>query len=242
LCWPVCGQDIHHRVLDNIVFDLFNKVKSFDEVFPKLLMMVVFGVMVFGKVLVRFVRRLYGSNMNEPRPAIAENFKRFQDALGVSDAELARRTGLNPSYFTALGGGRIADPGVGTLGKIAEAMGVSINDLIGEGEGKIVFPAPTIYLAQMYSLPSEMVKLIIKLLEVSAQEMGGEKVSEPIKRRGIGAIAYGMLERSINRSTMESSPFGLSEEEQRHLEALREMPPEQKEAVFSLVRQLTSKK
>ena len=54
-----------------------------------------------------------------------------RERLGVSRYELIKRTGLGESHITKIERRKV-DPQVGTLAKIAKALGVKVADLIEE--------------------------------------------------------------------------------------------------------------
>ena len=63
---------------------------------------------------------------------LSDNIKRLRSAAGLSQEELALRSGLNTSYFGQVERGEKC-PTVDTIYKIAEALGVSPTELLRTG-------------------------------------------------------------------------------------------------------------
>ena len=63
---------------------------------------------------------------------ISENIKYYRGKLGISQEKLAHLSGVTYSNITKLEAGYIQDPRVKTLQKIADVLGVTVNDLLKE--------------------------------------------------------------------------------------------------------------
>jgi len=61
-----------------------------------------------------------------------ENLKKFREEKGMSCDMVARLSGVNYSTYTKIDSGEIRSPRVHTVYMIAKALGVTIEDLIGE--------------------------------------------------------------------------------------------------------------
>lgn len=57
-----------------------------------------------------------------------ETLEYFMQLKGVTAAELARRTGLRPAYFSDLKHGRAKEPTWGNIQAICDALGITPND------------------------------------------------------------------------------------------------------------------
>lgn len=62
-----------------------------------------------------------------------ENYVKFRDALGLKDIDVARKANVPPSSFTDWKKGKSA-PKVVKMTKIADALGVSLNEIFGVEE------------------------------------------------------------------------------------------------------------
>lgn len=71
---------------------------------------------------------------------ISERIKEARETLGVSQAELAGRSQLTPAAISQFEKGA-RTPSLKTLGKLAEALEVSINYLIGTEQMEESFPS-----------------------------------------------------------------------------------------------------
>lgn len=71
-------------------------------------------------------------NDDETRQVIAQNLKRLRN--GMSYGELARLVGTYPSSIKRIEDGQHM-PGVGLLTRLAEALGVTANDLLDRANG-----------------------------------------------------------------------------------------------------------
>jgi transcriptional regulator with XRE-family HTH domain len=60
---------------------------------------------------------------------IGRNLKKIREASGLSQYALAARAGISREYVNKLEGGRY-DPTIGTLGRLAKALGVHLFDLL----------------------------------------------------------------------------------------------------------------
>jgi transcriptional regulator with XRE-family HTH domain len=63
-------------------------------------------------------------------PLLAERVKRHRDAAGLSQQELAFRSGLSLSVIAGIEQGKKGDPRLSTVAAIAEALGVPVDGLI----------------------------------------------------------------------------------------------------------------
>jgi transcriptional regulator with XRE-family HTH domain len=63
---------------------------------------------------------------------LAENIKRFRKQRGISQEELAREAGVTYSTLIKLESGSNKNPTVKTLQQIAQALGVTLDDLVKE--------------------------------------------------------------------------------------------------------------
>ncbi len=64
---------------------------------------------------------------------IAERLRKVREQLGYTQREAAQRAGIRFQYLSNLENGRIANPSVNTLKKIAAAYGMGVDELIGQG-------------------------------------------------------------------------------------------------------------
>jgi transcriptional regulator with XRE-family HTH domain len=60
---------------------------------------------------------------------IFDALKRARKAAGISQAELARRSGVDQAYISRLEGGKAKDPGWTTITAIAAVLGISLDEL-----------------------------------------------------------------------------------------------------------------
>ena len=68
--------------------------------------------------------------MAKELPTIAKNIKKYRDKLGVSQDKLSKLAGVTLHTIAKIETGSTPDPRIETLRKIADALGVSIDDLI----------------------------------------------------------------------------------------------------------------
>jgi len=59
----------------------------------------------------------------------AKNMKKLREAKGMSQGDIHRATGIDRAYISNLEAGK-QNPTLETIGKIAEALGVSANNLL----------------------------------------------------------------------------------------------------------------
>ena len=68
--------------------------------------------------------------MSKPLFTIGNNIKKYRDKLGISQSKLSKITGINLYTITKIEFGATSDPRIETLKKIADGLGVSVDDLI----------------------------------------------------------------------------------------------------------------
>ena len=62
---------------------------------------------------------------------LAENIKKFRKKLELTQESLARKASLSYNTIIKLESGGIADPRMETLKKLADAFGISLDELVG---------------------------------------------------------------------------------------------------------------
>jgi transcriptional regulator with XRE-family HTH domain len=73
---------------------------------------------------------------NESTDGIGPTLKRLREARALTQESLALAAGVPRSRIAALEGGRIANPGIETLLPLARALGVTLDDLAGNGRNR----------------------------------------------------------------------------------------------------------
>lgn len=68
--------------------------------------------------------------MSKSLPPIAKNMKKYREKLGVSQDKLSKMAGITLHTITKIESGATPDPRIETLKKIADALGVGVDDLI----------------------------------------------------------------------------------------------------------------
>ena len=73
---------------------------------------------------------------------IGSRIRAARKAAGLSQEELARRADLSLNGFADIERGHIKDPHYSTLVSLADALGVSVSELMGEAadSGKVLAP------------------------------------------------------------------------------------------------------
>src|SRR5262245_63951612 len=66
--------------------------------------------------------------------ALGANVREAREALGWSQADLARHTGMHASYFSSLEAGLVTTPGAVPLYRMALALGETMESLMGVQE------------------------------------------------------------------------------------------------------------
>jgi transcriptional regulator with XRE-family HTH domain len=68
--------------------------------------------------------------MSKNLPPIAKNMKKYREKLGISQDKLSKMAGITLHTITKIESGATPDPRIETLKKIADALGVGVDDLI----------------------------------------------------------------------------------------------------------------
>jgi len=68
--------------------------------------------------------------MTKKKTAIAENIKKYRNKLGISQDVLSKRADLAFHTIAKIEAGSTPDPRIETVKKIAEALKISLDDLI----------------------------------------------------------------------------------------------------------------
>jgi len=61
---------------------------------------------------------------------IAQNLKRIRAKQGLTQDDLAKKANIKYSTLTKIEGGVVTKPSVQTIAKIAQSLGVSVEDLL----------------------------------------------------------------------------------------------------------------
>lgn len=65
------------------------------------------------------------------KPTLAQRMAELRKSRGFSQAELARRTGFDPSFISQLESGKRKGSSYATLQSLADALDVEVNQLLG---------------------------------------------------------------------------------------------------------------
>lgn len=68
--------------------------------------------------------------MSKSLPPIAKNMKKCREKLDISQDKLSKMAGITLHTITKIESGATPDPRIETLKKIADALGVGVDDLI----------------------------------------------------------------------------------------------------------------
>lgn len=68
--------------------------------------------------------------MSKNLPPIAKNMKKYREKLGISQDKLSKMAGITLHTITKIESGATPNPRIETLKKIADALGVGVDDLI----------------------------------------------------------------------------------------------------------------
>lgn len=66
----------------------------------------------------------------ETKPKIGKNIKKYRNKVGISQDILSKRADLSFHTITKIEAGATPNPGIETVKKIADALEVSIDDLM----------------------------------------------------------------------------------------------------------------
>ena len=69
--------------------------------------------------------------MANKKPTLAQRMAELRKSRGFSQAELARRTGFDPSFISQLESGKRKGSSYATLQALANALDVEVNQLLG---------------------------------------------------------------------------------------------------------------
>jgi transcriptional regulator with XRE-family HTH domain len=68
--------------------------------------------------------------MSKEISIIAKNIKKYREKKGISQDKLSKLAGITLHTITKIESGATSDPRIETVKKIANALGVSVDDLI----------------------------------------------------------------------------------------------------------------
>ena len=68
--------------------------------------------------------------MNKSLTPIAKNIKKYRNELGISQDKLSKLANVTLHTLTKIESGATVDPRIETVNKIANALGVSLDDLM----------------------------------------------------------------------------------------------------------------
>ena len=68
--------------------------------------------------------------MSKEISTIAKNIKKYRDKMGISQDKLSKLAGITLHTITKIESGATPDPRIETVKKIADAFGISVDDLL----------------------------------------------------------------------------------------------------------------
>lgn len=68
--------------------------------------------------------------MSKTKSTIGKNIKKYREKLGISQDKLSKLAGITLHTITKIESGATPDPRIETVKKIADALGVSVDDLL----------------------------------------------------------------------------------------------------------------
>ena len=68
--------------------------------------------------------------MTNTLPPLAKNIKKYRNKLGISQDKLSKFANVTLHTLTKIESGATADPRIETVNRIANALGVSLDDLM----------------------------------------------------------------------------------------------------------------
>ena len=94
---------------------------------------------LLGNCYPRAVARRHRVSPDRIAARVGKKIRAVRDAAGISFGELVSKTGLGRGYVSELERGLVV-PTVGTLARVASALGVTVADLVaGDGEREAIF-------------------------------------------------------------------------------------------------------
>lgn len=80
--------------------------------------------------------------VDEPAGDLASNLRSAREGRGWNQSELGRRSGVSQPTISKIESGKLPDPGVINLSRLAKALGVTADELIGGSSTVTTGPAP----------------------------------------------------------------------------------------------------
>jgi len=68
--------------------------------------------------------------MSKRKSTIGKNIKKYREKLGISQDKLSKLAGITLHTITKIESGATPDPRIETVKKIADALGVSVDELL----------------------------------------------------------------------------------------------------------------
>jgi len=68
--------------------------------------------------------------MSNTKSTIGKNIKKYREKLGISQDKLSKLAGITLHTITKIESGTTPDPRIETVKKIADALGVSVDELL----------------------------------------------------------------------------------------------------------------
>ncbi len=105
---------------------------------------------------------------NTPDDGLGERLRRYRSDMRVSQAELARRADVSPAYLSELESGAGRRPSGRVLLAIAEALGVTIGELLGRAispaaKEELPLPPGLPEFAKEHNLPEADIKMLASI-------------------------------------------------------------------------------
>ena len=68
--------------------------------------------------------------MSKTKSTIGKNIKKYREKLGISQDKLSKLAGITLHTITKIESGATPDPRIETVKKIADTLGISVDDLL----------------------------------------------------------------------------------------------------------------
>ncbi|WP_163513548.1 helix-turn-helix domain-containing protein [Fodinicola acaciae] len=114
------------------------------------------------------------ASLGDAASALGTFIRTTRERLGVSQAQLAAKTGIDPSYLALIEAGKRAKPAADILQRIADALQIDSGTLLAFLGVRQDLPEPRLYLRRKYGLNSTEADALAQLIEHQLQKRKGD--------------------------------------------------------------------
>lgn len=108
--------------------------------------------------------------------SLGNRIRQAREALGISARQLGTRAAVHHGHIARLENGETKNPSLEMLHKIANALSMNLNELLGSEGAELnsALPEPRVYFRRKFGVSADEADVLTKLVEKYQEEREGE--------------------------------------------------------------------